>query len=44
MPEMKHCLPAIERMSEMASIVSSAEVEVSKNTASIVVSPLLKAL
>ena len=43
MPETKHCLPAMERISRMASIVSSAEVAVSKNTAIIVASPVLKA-
>ena len=44
MPDTKHCLPAMERISRMASIVTSAEVAVSKNTAIIVEWSVLKAL
>ena len=32
-PDTKHCLPAMERMERMASIVTSSEVAESKNTA-----------
>ena len=41
-PETKHCLPATERICDMASMVSSAEVEVSKKIAIMVLSPRLK--
>ena len=44
MPDTKHCLPAIARISRMACMVSSAEVELSKNTAISVASSVLKAL
>ena len=43
MPETKHCLPAMSRMEAIACMVSSAEVEVSKNTAIMVQSPALNA-
>ena len=33
MPDTKHCSPARERISRIASMVRSEEVEVSKNTA-----------
>ena len=42
-PETKHLSPARARISRMASMVRSEEVEVSKNTAIMVAFPALKA-
>ena len=42
-PETKHCFPAMERISRMASMVTSSEVALSKKMAIMVASPLLKA-
>ena len=43
MPETKHCSPARARISRMASMVTSEEVEVSKNTAIMVAFSVLNA-
>jgi len=43
-PETKHCFPAMERISRMASMVLSEEVEVSKKMAIMVAFSVLKAL